>query len=148
MQGGAAIALGHQQPRWASAATSESLGAWTFSTMSFLPCYRAHVPAGTAVQTLGRGQPNWVAELGASGVRIETERSRALGGEAQLVPAWMLQSAWSHLNEHGRLTNKHLLATDGLNVKRSSAVCALLSQLPGVEVESRRPIVLRLRRRD
>lgn len=110
-----------------------------------LALLRTHVPAGTTIETLGRRKPNWIAEVSPSGVRIETERSRALGEEALLVPAWMLQSAWSHLNEQSRLTNKNLLATDGLNVKRSSAVCALLSHLPGVEVESRRPIVLRLR---
>lgn len=113
-----------------------------------LALLRTHVPAGTTIKTLGRGQPNWIAEVAAVGVRIETERSRALGEEAQLVPAWMLQSAWSHLSKHGRLSNKNLLATDGLNVKRSSAVCALLSHLPSVEVESRSPIVLRLRQEE
>jgi len=44
---------------------------------------------------------------------------------------------------HGRLANKVLLASDGLNVKRASAVCAILARLPGVDVESRRPLVLR-----
>jgi hypothetical protein len=112
-----------------------------------LALIQTHVPAGTTVETLGRGHLNWIVDVAASGIRIETERSRMLGENAQLVPAWMLQSAWSYLNEHGRLTNKQLLATEGLNVKRSSAVCALLSHLPGVEVESRRPIVLRLRQR-
>lgn len=108
---------------------------------------RTHLPAGKTIETLSLGRPNWIAEVTERGVLIETERSRALGEEAQLVPAWMLERAWDHLNEHGRLTNKHLLATDGLNVKRSSAVCALLSHLPGIEVESRRPIVLRVHRK-
>jgi hypothetical protein len=36
------------------------------------------------------------------------------------------------------------LASDGLNVKRSSAVCALLAVLPNVTVESTRPVILRL----
>lgn len=110
-----------------------------------LALLRTHVPAGTTIETLSLGQPNWIAAVTEKGVLIETERSRSLGQEAQLVPVWMLQLAWNHLNEHGRLTNKHLLATDGLNVKRSSAVCALLAHLPTVEVESRRPIVLRVR---
>jgi hypothetical protein len=45
----------------------------------------------------------------------------------------------------GVLTNRFLLSTDGLNVKRSSFVCALLAELPEVNVESTRPITLRLR---
>ena len=111
-----------------------------------LALLRAHVPAGSVIHTLTLGQPNWIIDVAAEGVRIETERSRALGESAHLVPAWMLQSAWNHLNEHRRLTNKYLLAADGLNVKRSSAVCALLSRLPGVKIASSRPIALRLQR--
>lgn len=39
----------------------------------------------------------------------------------------------------------HLLDKDGLNVKRSCFVCALLARLPGVRVVSRRgPIELAL----
>ena len=34
------------------------------------------------------------------------------------------------------------IATDGLNVKRLSFVCALLAMLPEVELRSRRPIEL------
>ena len=55
----------------------------------------------------------------------------------------MVQAAWEHLTAHGTLTNTHLLAKDGLNVKRSSAVCALLARLPEVTVVSVRPIMLR-----
>jgi hypothetical protein len=40
------------------------------------------------------------------------------------------------------LTNRYLLADDGLNVKRSSFVCALLATLPDATVTSRRPIEL------
>jgi hypothetical protein len=46
----------------------------------------------------------------------------------------MIQIAWEWLVAHGSLTNRHLLSKDGLNVKRSSFVCALLGRLPGVEV--------------
>jgi hypothetical protein len=77
-------------------------------------------------------------------VWVETERSRELRRPAQLVPAWMIQIAWEYLASHRALTNRYLLADDGLNVKRSSFVCALLAALPGVTVTARRPIELRL----
>jgi hypothetical protein len=102
----------------------------------------AHVPAGAVIETLSNRRPNWVTEVTREGVLIETERSRAHGAGAQLVPAWMIQAAWDHLRAERSLTNKYLLAADGLNVKRSAAVCALLAALPGVEVKSTRPIVL------
>jgi hypothetical protein len=54
----------------------------------------------------------------------------------------MLQLAWDYLSLHGAPTNRYLLAADGLNVKRSSAVCTILAQLPDVEVGSTRPIAL------
>ena len=38
---------------------------------------------------------------------------------SQLVEAWMIQSAWDYLQARGVLTNRFLLSTDGLNVKRS-----------------------------
>ena len=94
--------------------------------------------------TLADGRPNWVREVTPDGVWVETERSRRLGRPAQLVEAWMIQSAWEYLQAHGSLTNRHLLSTDGLNVKRSSFVCALLARLPGVRVSSARPIGLSL----
>lgn len=46
---------------------------------------------------------------------------------------WMIELAYSYLQTHGRLTNRYLLARDGLNVKRSSFVCALLAKLPGID---------------
>jgi hypothetical protein len=54
----------------------------------------------------------------------------------------MIQVAWEWLLARGQLTNRFLLDTDGLNVKRSSFVCALLARLPGVRVVSTRPIEL------
>jgi hypothetical protein len=101
------------------------------------------VPAGTVVRTLAKGRPNRVAELTREAVWIETDRSAARGVGPEPVPAWMLNIAWEHLTAHGSLTNRHLL--DGLNVKRSSAVCALLAALPEVEVRRSRPIELVLR---
>jgi len=98
------------------------------------------------VMTLGeRPQPNWVRDITPDGVWVETQRSRAAARPAQLVEAWMIQSAWDYLQAHGVLTNRFLLATDGLNVKRSSFVCSLLARLPGVRVVSTRPITLALR---
>ena len=96
------------------------------------------------IPTISDGRPNWIEEVTPDGVWVETERSRQLGRPAQLVPAWMIQIAWEYLASHGTLTNRYLLADDGLNVKRSSFVCALLATLPDVTVTSRRPIELRL----
>lgn len=92
--------------------------------------------------TLARGQPNMITEVARDGLWIQTEASLAKGRPAQFVPAWMLTLAWESLLAHGTLTNRFLLATDGLNVKRSSAVCAILARLPGVRVTSRRPVTL------
>jgi hypothetical protein len=41
-----------------------------------------------------------------------------------------------YLQAHGSLTNRLLLDKDGLNVKRSSFVCALLARLPNVQVSA------------
>jgi hypothetical protein len=101
------------------------------------------VPVGSVVQTLGaKPQPNVVSRIDGAGVWIETDRSRQRGMGPQLVNGWMLRLAWDYLRFHGHLSNRYLLADDGLNVKRSSAVCALLAQLPGVEVRSKNPIEL------
>lgn len=110
-----------------------------------LQALRHAIPDGSIVHTLGDGRRNAVAEVTSQGVYVETPRSQARGAGPQLVPAWMIQLAWDYLQRHHELTNKYLLATDGLNVKRSSAVCALLARLPEVELASVRPITLRLR---
>ena len=81
---------------------------------------RAAVAAQPIIPTISDGRPNWVQEVTPDGVWVETERSRQLGRPAQLVPAWMIQIAWEYLASHGTLTNRYLLADDGLNVKRSS----------------------------
>lgn len=101
------------------------------------------VPAGSVVRTLGVSpRPNRVTHIDAAGVWIETDRSRDKGAGSQVVDGWMLRLAWDYLTFHGRLSNRYLVANDGLNVKRSSAVCALLAQLPGVQVVSTNPIEL------
>jgi hypothetical protein len=104
---------------------------------------RAAVPVPAQIATLGDDlRPNWIRDITPDGVWVETERSRSAGRPAQLVEAWMIQVAWDWLQAHGTLTNRHLLATDGLNVKRSGFVCALLARLAEVRVRRRRPIAL------
>jgi hypothetical protein len=112
-------------------------------TPPLLAALRRAIPAGTVVPTVSEGRPNTVVEITPHGVYIETERSQAKGSAAQLVPAWMLQLAWDYLQQHRQLSNRFLLATDGLNVKRSSAVCALLAQLPDITTTTR-PLTLHL----
>jgi hypothetical protein len=104
---------------------------------------RTVVEEGDVVATLSNGKPNWVTGIGDDGVYLETETSKQKGSGPQLVPIWMLDVAWERLRQDGRLANTTLLHE--LNVKRSSAVCALLSRLPEVEVASPRPILLRFR---
>lgn len=115
----------------------------TFSR-ELIELIRAHVPPGSEIHTLRHNRPNWIVEVSDTHVLVETERSRAAGAGPQSVPAWMFEAAWAHLKTHRRLENKFLRAADGLNAKRSSAVCAILARLPGVEVESYGPIVLTL----
>jgi hypothetical protein len=95
--------------------------------------------------TLARAQANRVVGIDRSGLWIETEASKRKKLPPQHVPAWMFQLAWDYLTTHGSLTNRHLLATDGLNVKRSSAVMAILARLPGVEVGGRSPVEVAIR---
>jgi hypothetical protein len=101
------------------------------------------IPPGTTIATLANGKPNRIVGVTYDGVLVETEASKAKGTGPQLVDAWMLESAWTHLRRHGSLTNAYLVSSSGLNVKRSAAVCAILAKLPGVQVASSRPIELR-----
>lgn len=114
-------------------------------SMVLLDRLRAVAPPGAVISTLANDQPNWIVDVSSDGVSIETERSRRMGSGPQLVPGWMIQRAWDHLAMHGSLTNRELLDAQGLNVKRSSAVCALLARLPDIEVAKRRPITLVLK---
>ena len=109
-----------------------------------LAAIRTAVAATPEIPTLAAANSNWVHDVTPDGVWVETTRSRALGRPPQLVDAWMIQIAWEWLTAHGTLTNRHLLAKDGLNVKRSSFVCALLARLPAVRVAATRPIELAL----
>ena len=102
------------------------------------------IQPGVTVRTLSDGRPNTIVELAPEALWIQTERSRRLGRGPEPVPAWMFNIAWEYLAAHGRLSNRYLLDTDGLNVKRSSAVCAVLARLPSVRLLSTRPIKLAL----
>ncbi len=93
------------------------------------------------VETVANGRPNEIVDVSPAGVLVHTLKSRR-DGEPQLVPGWMVNVAWEHLRRVGTLEQDHLLATDGLNVKRSAFVIALLANFPGVTVESTRPTVL------
>jgi hypothetical protein len=82
--------------------------------------------------TLGRTRRrNLVCERTPHGLYMETGSSRGAGKGPQEIPAWMFNLAWEYLQTHGELTNAHLL--NELRVHRSSAVCAILARLPGVE---------------
>ena len=107
----------------------------------------AAIPDGTTIPTVSNGRPNRITSVTREGAYVVTEKSEAEGKGSQLVPAWMIQVAWDHLERHGSLTNKYLLSSEGLNVKRSSAVCAMLARLPRVRVaSSHSPIRLELER--
>jgi hypothetical protein len=101
---------------------------------ALLRAIEREVARNPVFKTLTHQRRNLVTEVAPSGVWIETDASRAKGRAAQQIPGWMIQLAWDYLRQHGELTNRHLVASDGLNVKRSAAVLAVLSQLPGVEV--------------
>lgn len=91
--------------------------------------------------TLGPNpKPNRVVEVTPSEVLVETEETVRKRTAPQPVPAWMLNLAWDYLRTRGELRNAVLL--DELRVHRSSAVCAMLARVPGVEVASRSPITL------
>jgi hypothetical protein len=111
-----------------------------------LAAITAALAVDPVVKTISDAKENWVHEVTPDGVWVETAKSRALGRPPQLVEAWMIQIAWEWLQAYGSIAARFLVANDGLNVKRSSFVCALLARLPGIQVVSRRPIELRLLR--
>jgi HKD family nuclease len=113
----------------------------TFSTDLLLQLSES-LPVGESIFTLAQGQPNEIVDISPAGVLVQTERSLRMGTGPQLVDAWMIELAWDYLKAQRELSNTTLL--NELNVKRSSAVCAILAKVAGVEVASTKPIVLRL----
>jgi hypothetical protein len=104
------------------------------------------VHPGDVVRTLSQGQPNTVVAIGPDGIHVETRRSAAAGTGPHLVPYWMIKRVWDHLLATGSVTQQEVLATDGLNVKRSAFVTALIARFDDVRVASTRPVELRLDR--
>jgi hypothetical protein len=104
---------------------------------------RAEVRKNPVFLTLSQGRVNRVVELTPVEALVETERSQRRTGGAERIPAWMFNLAWDRLRSFGALTNRELL--DDLRVHRSSAVCAMLARVPGVERMPGREIALRWR---
>jgi hypothetical protein len=100
------------------------------------------VQPGDEIFTLANQRPNFIAAIGREGVWVQTLRSKSLGSGPQLVPAWMIVTAWQQLRRSGILSQVELL--EDLNVKRSAFVIALLAQFPDVIIRSNRPIVIAL----
>lgn len=94
-----------------------------------------HVAAASPLlHTVSQNKPNRIVAVRADGVIVETESSKSSLNGNPLTPAWMIELAWAHLRATGRLEQSYLVANDGLNVKRSAFVMALLAQFPGVSV--------------
>jgi hypothetical protein len=105
---------------------------------------QAQVRDDPKLYTLGPlPKPNVVREATPAGLWVETERSLGAKKPPQLIPPHMLNLAWDALRSRGELSNRDLL--DELRVHRSSFVCAMLAKVPGVEVVSSRPVLLRYR---
>ncbi|STZ41784.1 Uncharacterised protein [Mycolicibacterium gilvum] len=100
------------------------------------------VSPGTAILTLSTKNLNRITAVERKGVWVETERSMSIGSGPQLVPAWMIATAWARLCDKGELSQQELL--NELNVKRSAFVCALVAKFPDVHIRSTRPTVLEL----
>ena len=107
---------------------------------ALLELLRDRVSPGQELRTISEGKPNWIVDVNAEGIWVETERSRGRASSARLVDAWMLDLAWSELTSRGQISNRWLL--NARRVNRSSFVCAALAELPGVRVVRRRPIEL------
>jgi len=100
------------------------------------------VQPGYEVLTLANNRPNVIAAIGPDGVWVKTLRSDSRRSGPQLVPAWMIVTAWRHLQKTGALSHAELLKD--LNVKRSAFVIALLAEFTDVVIRSTKPIVIEL----
>ena len=125
---------------WLPGIAAESEGDVQFDERLFALVQR-EVARNPVFLTLSQRRPNRVVRVGRDGLDVETERSRGRTGGAEPIPAWMFNLAWERLHAHGVLTNAELL--NELRVHRSSAVCAILARLPGVEQVPGREIRLR-----
>ena len=98
------------------------------------------VQPGDEILTLAKKRPNVISAIEREGIWVQTSRSDSRRSGPQLVPAWMILTAWQHLQKAGELSHAELL--EDLNVKRSAFVIALLSQFNDVVVRSTEPIVI------
>jgi len=78
---------------------------------------RVVAASSRVISTVADGKPNWITSVAEEGVYLETEASRAKGYKPQLIPAWMLNTAWHHLRTSGALDNRFLLSTEGLRTR-------------------------------
>jgi hypothetical protein len=76
---------------------------------SLLDRIRAVVAPGDEIYTLTSKRPNRIVSIDRAGIEVETIRSDDRGSGPQLVPAWMIDTAWAHLRRYGRLTHEELL---------------------------------------
>lgn len=102
----------------------------------------AAVKPGDEMLTLANRKPNVITGIDREGIWVQTQRSASLGTGPQLVPAWMIVTAWEHLRKEGPLSQAKLL--HGLNVKRSAFVLALLARFKDIGTRSEKPAVIEL----
>ncbi len=122
------------------------MGAEEVFDSGLLQRLRSVVRDGDTVATLDQGRPNLIGRIGEDRIEVTTAHSAETVGGARLVPAWMFNDVWVELRQKGRVNRDEVdRQRTRRNVKRSSIVFALLERLPEVEVEGRRPLVLRLR---
>ena len=67
------------------------------------------VQAGDEIATLSNSRPNVIAAIDRDGIWVRTLRSDSLRSGPQFVPAWMIVTAWHHLQKKGALTHTELL---------------------------------------
>ena len=63
---------------------------------SLLDLIRAVVAPGDEIYTLTSKRPNRIVSIDRAGIEVETIRSEDRGSGPQLVPAWMIDTAWAH----------------------------------------------------
>lgn len=128
----------HWLPMAAEAAADDELAPELLDALS------REVRRDPVFMTLSRPAPNRVVEVSRSEVLVQTGRSLKRTGQAASIPAWMFNIAWDYLRANGELSNAVLL--NHLRVMRSSAVCAILARMPGVERVPGKAVAVRLAR--
>jgi hypothetical protein len=99
---------------------------------------RSVVVEGDTIWTVANGKRTVIHEIGAEGIRVETDRSSDNGTGPQLVPAALINRDWERLQSTGQLLLRE-------TSRRGSFCCGLFSLFPDVEVRPTRPVELRLK---